>query len=142
MADERKPWDQQEGEDAAAYYRFCVYLFLGPSRSINRAYEAAMREVDSEPKSAPGIWRRNSVEYRWVERSRQFDISMLQERGQAGVLALVDAVTEAAQKLALAFRDLPGPATWEEAVKGLAALGNVIPAGAVEGMLDSSRNER
>lgn len=47
-ARERYPW-----ESAGEYSKFCYYLFLGPGRSVRRAYQAWCIDSKIEPKANP-----------------------------------------------------------------------------------------
>ena len=72
--DERKPWDQLDNEPDRAYARFLVYLHLGPSRSIDRAFHVASKRTTGR---AGGAWSADSTMYNWPSRATAYDINVL-----------------------------------------------------------------
>ena len=70
LGEEECPWERREGERAAAYRAFCVYLDLGPGRSLQKAYQA---DKGSASVKVPGHWRSWSATNGWVERARAHD---------------------------------------------------------------------
>lgn len=75
---ETAPWLQASGETNEAYAAFCVYLDLGPRRSIDAAYRTYLSRTRSRPISdvtlrACGRWTCWSVVHRWRERALAFD---------------------------------------------------------------------
>lgn len=69
------PWDRQEGESAAAYQAFQVYLNLGAGRTVKAAYDA--RHSKGTPKApskaVPGAWKGWSSKHSWVQRASSWD---------------------------------------------------------------------
>ena len=70
LGEEACPWERREGESAAAYRAFCVYLDRGPERSLRKAYQA---DRNSAVVKVPGRWRSWSATHDWVERARAHD---------------------------------------------------------------------
>jgi hypothetical protein len=101
-----QPWDRLPGEPAAAYARFLVYRNLGPARTLERAYAAyAGVPEGTERPLVPGRWRKDSAAWRWVERSREWDIVMLSQAGREAVAAFAAAVQQVSERLLAAVAD-------------------------------------
>jgi hypothetical protein len=79
--DERKPWDQLEGESNEAYARFLVYRNLGPTRSVLLAYAAlrpdAPESKKKQTRSASRIWWDNYRAFHWKDRAAAWDVAQL-----------------------------------------------------------------
>lgn len=136
VAEQRKPWDQQEGEPAEAYARFLAYRNLGPGRSLRAAEDAARGE--EAPKSTKkhqvsGQWKQDSATYQWVERSTAWDIENLVTHGQRTVVNYVAALNEYSQRLVevLAGGNVV-PESWSDMQGAIEFLGRFIPSGAPE----------
>ena len=99
---EKAPWERLEGEPAAAYARFLVYRNLGPTRTLQRAWEAHLQagkrgrggrnrtKSDDDPVThRSSTWAANAVAFHWGERAGEWDIAML---SQVGAEAVVDFV--------------------------------------------------
>lgn len=72
---ERKPWDRRADEVPKAYAAFCVYLKLGPGRTMRAAYAAA-KGVPEGP--LPGYWITWGVNNNWQERCADYDAHLQQ----------------------------------------------------------------
>ena len=70
LSEEECPWERREGESVAADRAFCVYLDLGPGRSLQKAYQA---DKGSTSVKVSGRWRAWSAMNDWVERARAYD---------------------------------------------------------------------
>lgn len=84
--EERHPWEQLPEESNASYMRFCAYLSLGPTRTIEKA------RASTGVKGRSGHWDRESSKYNWVDRAIAYDIHMLSERGTQVVVNWVQSL--------------------------------------------------
>ncbi len=142
-----KPWDKQLDESDAAYSRFLTYRNLGPARSIDAAYfEAAkgdkkQQEVEVSGR-ASGQWMRDSVTYRWVERSQAWDIENLVVHGERIITAYLASLDNITRKtLAYLTDESNQPDNWESAVKTLELISKVV-SGESAAELYRARSER
>jgi hypothetical protein len=71
---ERKPWDQMEGEPHKWYGRFQLYLGLGPMRTFTAAREAAARQTGRAVFEYNGAWAERQRRYHWRERAHAWDV--------------------------------------------------------------------
>jgi hypothetical protein len=135
--DNHAPWDQLPDEPKGSYVRFLIYRNLGPvgpGRSLDRAYRSLPRRKGVEGRQlAPGLWSRECQKYRWVERSHEWDVYNISERGQETVVLFVAAIRGMAIKLIEAIeKDSISPGSWEELHEGLTVLGQFVPATVVD----------
>jgi hypothetical protein len=127
------PWEQLPDETDSAYLRFIFYRNAGTARSLDaawRAYclEGYAGETDDgviKSKQAPGNWRRDCGENRWVERARAWDKAQVAAHGLDTVLAFVEGWKIAVQK-AVAVIVATEPEKFSEAVDALNAAGKFI----------------
>ncbi|MCL5952718.1 MAG: hypothetical protein M1132_13535 [Chloroflexi bacterium] len=120
-------WDQQEGEPDATYNRFLVYLGMGPSRSLTKAYAVHQGKPASEARrNAPGCWLRLSKRWRWVERVRAYDRAVMLEANRHTMAKLLHGIDTIALK---SIREIErtNPNGWKQAVEGLALVAELIP---------------
>lgn len=120
-------WEQLQGEPNQHYSWFLAYRNLGPSRSLDRAYQVMKGNKEVQ---APGPWASASSQWRWVERAAAWDVHVLSEAGAAVVVRFVDAMRELAEQTIVGLRSHP-PASFSEALRGMEALANLVPAEAV-----------
>lgn len=75
MADERMPWDQQEGEPSRWYQRFNAYRLADPGRSILALVNAEKERKGSKKlaQSLPGAWRDAAEKWQWKIRAQAWD---------------------------------------------------------------------
>lgn len=81
VIDERKPWDQQEGEPNRWYQRFNSFRLAGPGRSWLSVYCAEWKKKQeregnsgkSEPKRLPGSWDKYAKEFQIYIRAQAWD---------------------------------------------------------------------
>lgn len=82
-----EPWDQQPNEPNEWYYRFRLFVMLGPSRSINKAYldwaGELGEEVPDDLQGPPAQWRKEARQYNWESRAAAFDKYQLDKRMEA-----------------------------------------------------------
>jgi hypothetical protein len=120
--EEKKPWDQQEGESMMWFNRFTRYLHAGPKRTLKAAVEqerehiAALKspkkptskkksvrteQQNSAPLQVPGSWKVASTTWRWAERARAWDAQVIDEKAQVmrKVLAEVAPYTSRAYRV-------------------------------------------
>jgi hypothetical protein len=138
-----KLWEQQEGEDSAAYERFLSYLYCKP-RSLARAYTAYLKEKQGEEAvksrkkpQVPGNWQDNSRDHNWKERAVTYDIEQLSTVGASATTRFIDALDMYA---ALVLEGLVSgkikPKDWQEATDALRTLGTYINADAIAALRD------
>lgn len=74
MADERMPWDQQEGEPNRWYQRFNAFRLAGPGRSLlGCVNEERCGKGQGRTNNAPTAWREASEKWQWRERANAYD---------------------------------------------------------------------
>jgi hypothetical protein len=121
-------WEQLEGESKQHYSWFLAYRNLGPTRTLDRAYQVT--KGDQEVR-APGPWATASSRYRWVERAAAWDVDTLSEAG-ARVVSLFVAAMEQLALQTIAGLQAHTPRNFGEALAGMEALGALVPADTVE----------
>lgn len=140
MADERKQWEQIEGEPIEAYRRFCAYLNLGQIRTLEKAYLASkpIAKKSQKKPQIPGNWIDDSKKWNWVERAAYWDIAQMAEQGQRVITQWVRSLEIITQKslVKLESADLE-PQEWKEAVDAICRIGSFIPAESVKQLQDS-----
>ncbi len=84
MADERAPWDQQEGEPNRWYQRFNAFRLAGPGRTILSVANAekAIRG-QKESKYPPGSWRKATEKWQWRVRANAWDQHLTDQKAAA-----------------------------------------------------------
>ena len=73
-ADERKPWDQMEGEPDRWYGRFQIYLELGVTRTLKATYAAAGQAARGQPLENSGRCSIAARRWHWRERAHAWDV--------------------------------------------------------------------
>lgn len=137
--DEPKAWDQLPGESDAAYARFLTYRNLGPSRSLESAYQVASKSVKS--RRASGQWFKDSRLFDWSRRAEAWDIEMLSQHGREVVLNFVEGLQIIARKALEALKqDGNKPLDWSAALAAITAIGAFIPGEAVQAVQSGARN--
>lgn len=144
---ERAPWERLEGEPAAAYARFLVYRNLGPTRTLQRAWEAHLQagrrgrggrnrtKSDAEPAThRSSTWAANAVAFQWSERAREWDIAMLSQVGAEAVVDFVNILRLYAARTLEALNDGGAikPDGFGQITAAVNTLGALIPAETVE----------
>ena len=96
IAEQRHPWDRQEGESSPAHLAFQVYLELGSERSLNAAYSSRGQKGGKEVarRKAPGIWQRWSKSHDWPARAAEWDAHLAKRVREGFADALRDSATE------------------------------------------------
>lgn len=93
---EREPWARQPGETSRAYSAFCIYRDLGPRHRSLR--ETARRYYQDKTRTKPvqiGVW---SSKHNWVERCRQYDEFLDEQRRQEALNEILDMARRQAQE--------------------------------------------
>lgn len=91
---DREPWARQPGETSRAYSAFSIYRDLGPRHRSLR--ETARRYYQDKTRTKPvqiGVW---SSKNNWVERCRQYDEFLDEQRRQEAL----DEILEMARRQA------------------------------------------
>lgn len=128
MADESiKPWDRLPDEPKAAYARFLFFLTLGPGRTVQGAY----REYCGEKKGTerPGSWTRESTRFRWLDRSRDWDIATHRKAVDEAASYLTALTTEIARTALATIKmgSKPGSRAWASILKTYETITSRIP---------------
>lgn len=71
-------WERFPNESNLWFRRFQLYLFLGWRRTVHAAYiedfELSKTEENKTPLTGtPGAWRRNALQFSWIERAEAWD---------------------------------------------------------------------
>lgn len=66
---EAKTVKQLEGEHTQDYIKFLVYMRMGSTRSLERAYQTYYETKDK----VSNLWQTLSTKYRWDERAAEYD---------------------------------------------------------------------
>lgn len=86
-----------KGEPEAAYARFLVYRSMGPSRSLERAYQLATNS--KEPQQVSGQWTSDSTRWEWVRRANEWDIHNLLTQSERAATLYASAVERYAERV-------------------------------------------
>lgn len=68
-------WERRDAEPALWFGRFCVYLGLGPGRSVDAAYRVDAGRTDGR---AGATWRKAALRWEWAGRADAFDAAEIQ----------------------------------------------------------------
>lgn len=140
MDEQRKPWEQQPEESAAAYRRFCYYRDLGPGRTLERAYGAYLETKQKKApkgtkKPVPGNWKKDAARFKWKDRAAAWDVAHLAAVGQDVVTTFISSVQRMAELvLQRLLSEKRGPRNWGEVVEAVNILGSFIPPETVEAL--------
>lgn len=93
-----RAWTPEPGESPKAYQAFAIYRDLGPSRSIDRAYEVYSGQQGSK-KRASGRFTKWSTDHDWVERAREFDMRDEEIRREAVELHALNRAADRAKRM-------------------------------------------
>jgi hypothetical protein len=125
-----RPWDQRETESTAAYARFLTYRNLGPTRSLDAAYQiySGVPVGAKKPKRRPGSWQRECRDLDWTARAEAWDVSMLSESSARVVVTVIRALEAASVRVLEGLLE-PGskPKGWSELLEGLMRLVPYVP---------------
>src|SRR6266702_972252 len=74
ILDDRDPWDQLPGESKEKFEKFEIFRFLGPFRTVPKAYRKwrAMQNIPSTTATS-AAWYGNANKWRWQERANAWD---------------------------------------------------------------------
>lgn len=125
-----QPWEQREGEPAAAYARFLIYRNLGPGRTLLAAQTVARGATGrKQSQSITGVWAHESSEWEWVARSDAWDVAVISEIGARAAVRFVATLERMALKALEALDKVEvAPKDVKELVEVVRALGEFIPA--------------
>jgi hypothetical protein len=126
----REPWDQRPDEAPAAYARFLTYRNLGPTRSLDAAYQiyGGAPVGAKKPKRRPGSWQRECRDLDWTARAEAWDVSILSKSSARVAVAIIQALEAASVKVLAGLLE-PGskPKGWSEQLEGLMTLLPYVP---------------
>lgn len=75
MSEERKPWEQMEGESDLWYGRFRTYLLMGSRRSVNAVFEAENKEKQGKTRTKISRnWYDAANAWEWQARANAYDL--------------------------------------------------------------------
>jgi hypothetical protein len=140
VSNEQPIWDQLPNEPDAAYNRFLVYRNLGPSRSLQSAWDA--QKVSNRGKSGrvSGQWQKDSADYQWVERANAWDGYQLQQAGAATVHNWINILSGIAGKTLEAINEGVKPDNWSGVIQSAQVLGAHISPEAVNALAELYRS--
>ena len=72
MNEERKVWEQMEGESSLLYGRFTTYLRLGTKRSVAAVYKKE-KKGEKGNNIPHGSWYDDAKQWNWESRARAYD---------------------------------------------------------------------
>jgi hypothetical protein len=134
-------WEQHEGEPDEAYVRFLYYRNLGPTRSLNAAYQLYVEsgEIETKEKAvvvapkrakscrASGQWKEDSSNYQWEFRANQWDIHIMSQSSRVVVDSFFKGLAVlATQNLNLLQSGLYRPKNYLQLLEGLTLVGSFI----------------
>jgi hypothetical protein len=97
-------WDRQPGENSRWYDRFCLYLSIGPSRSIHRTWQLNLEKVGKGQirSNISPTWYQIANKFRWHERAEEYDVYRRLQvftQGNAHDLVRINKLDKVAEKL-------------------------------------------
>jgi hypothetical protein len=134
-------WEQHEGEPDEAYVRFLYYRNLGPTRSLNAAYQLYVEsgEIETKEKAvvvakkrvktcrASGQWTEDSTDYQWEFRANQWDIHIMSQSSRVVVDSFFKGLAVlATQNLELLQSGSYRPKNYLQLLEGLTLVGSFI----------------
>jgi hypothetical protein len=147
-------WEQHEGEPDEAYVRFLYYRNMGPTRSLDAAYQQYVESGEIETKEkgiivapkrtktprANGQWKEDSSSYQWEFRANKWDIHMLKIAGKSVISDFYKLLAVTTNQTLEAMRSGKLlPQTYGQALEGLQILGNFVqPEAAADWTLEST----
>ena len=139
-----KAWERQDDESEDWFARFVIFLGLGYSRSLTRAYKAAHPDSTSDVVSS--AWRQEYKDRKWRSRATLYDMSLFHEQARETVVMAgrgMRAFARKTLKALLAKGPAMQPNTWEEAQKAFETLLKVLPPDTVQYLIrfDGDENE-
>lgn len=125
---DERPWEQQDDEPVLWFDRFEQYRLLGPTRTVMAVYnDFRAGRGKGRAKTPPQSWTEATHRWRWKDRARAWDMSLVQRRQEEWEeersenkrqrLALLGSF-RAKMTEAVALLD-PTDIRWAEAVAGL-----------------------
>ena len=143
----RLPWEQQEGEPGAAYVRFLIFRNLGACRTIAAARKQLdvtlvksknLKKPKIESKSISlGQWYQESSEWKWFDRSQQWDIERLVDAGDRVHTSMADCMVALANMATRATMGDGLPANWKDILYVFKELAPHVP----QSLTTGSRHE-
>jgi hypothetical protein len=81
--EERKPWEQIEGESDLWYGRFRSYLLMDFKRSVSAVFQLETEESRGKQSTEThGYWYEYAKKYEWEERARKYDEHWIEEQDE------------------------------------------------------------
>ncbi|HZW02886.1 MAG TPA: PBSX family phage terminase large subunit [Anaerolineaceae bacterium] len=71
--DERKPWEQMEGEPNRWYQRFSAFRLLGPGRSVEAVFRKEREAAGGKGRKPTRHWYGNAQVWQWKPRAEAWD---------------------------------------------------------------------
>lgn len=137
-----RTWEKQAEETEEWYARFAVFLSLGYSRSLLKAYRLVYPR--SEATEVSSAWREEYRARKWRSRATDHDLSLFQ--GQARETAVMmgrgmRAFARKALRALLSKSPAMQPSTWEETQKAFDTLWRLLPADTLMAMIAFGNDE-
>ena len=81
--EERKIWEQQEGESDLWFGRFRAYLLMGFKRSVSAVFQLEAEENrGNQSAETHGYWYEYARKYKWEERAKAYDTHWIEEQDE------------------------------------------------------------
>ncbi len=75
--EEKRPWDQLEGENSLWFGRFTAYRLMGPGRGVLTCLNLErLKEGKEKATQTPGAWTKASTEWNWRQRAEAYDATL------------------------------------------------------------------
>ena len=138
----RKPWDQQPDESNAAYARFLAYRNLGPTRSIEKAYQETIRNGTKQTKSNHQ-WKADSTRHNWRDRATAWDVDRLLSQGERTATLYMAAVEKYVERLytSLAEQEI-APDDFDSLTKSIELLHKLLPGETIAAIIAANDERR
>jgi hypothetical protein len=139
----RKLWEQLDNESNAAYARFLAYRNLGPTRTIDKAYQAATRENKRKSNTATSQWYNDSMSHHWNDRATAWDIDNLLGQGERAATLYMGIVEKYVERL-YTFLDEQSvnPDDFDSVTKSIELLHKLLPGETIAAIIAANEQHR
>jgi hypothetical protein len=140
----RKPWDQLDNESNAAYARFLAYRNLGPTRTLEKAYQSTQPETKrNKTKSFTQQWANDSTKFNWRDRATAWDVDNLLGQGERAATLYMGVVEKYIERL-YSFLDQTGvePDDFDSVTKSIELLHKLLPGETIGAIIAANEQRR
>jgi hypothetical protein len=139
----RKPWEQLDNESNAAYVRFLSYRNLGPTRTIDKAYQAATRENKRKSDTATSQWYNDSMSHQWNDRATAWDVDNLLGQGERAATLYMGIVERYVERL-YTYLDQQSvkPDGFDSVTKSIELLHKLLPGETIAAIIAANEQRR